>query len=154
MTTLKYSDLAYCCLQALCEEAEAADEPAVSQGTRVRYGFAFLDAAAARFYVGSATDDGSRANLTALLTQARFFAPVSEPNSAGMALHCRQSSLATWLLWVACSGRRLTCRAGGPEGGASPEAWAITCYRQVLVVPANAFAGYSSEAGRRVSRSC
>ncbi len=40
-----------------------------SQGTRVRYGFAFLDAAAARFYVGSASDDGSRANLTALLTQ-------------------------------------------------------------------------------------
>ncbi len=57
------------CAQALCEEVEGGDEPAASQGTRVRYGFAFLDAAAARFYVGSASDDGSRANLTALLTQ-------------------------------------------------------------------------------------
>ena len=56
-------------VQALCEDAEGEDEPSASQGTRVRYGFAFLDAAAARFYVGSASDDGSRANLTALLTQ-------------------------------------------------------------------------------------
>ena len=57
------------CMQALCEEADGAHEPTASQ--RVRYGFAFLDAAAARFYVGSANDDGGRANLTALLTQAR-----------------------------------------------------------------------------------
>ena len=48
----------------------AADEGQLpSQDSRVRYGFAFLDAAAGRFYVGAADDDAGRATLGALLTQ-------------------------------------------------------------------------------------
>ena len=43
--------------------------PASSQITRTQYGFAFLDAAAGRFYVGTASDDAGRAHLGAILTQ-------------------------------------------------------------------------------------
>ena len=42
-----------------------------NQDARVRYGFAFLDAAAGRFYVGAADDDAGRSTLGALLTQVR-----------------------------------------------------------------------------------
>ena len=64
-------------LMALCE----LDEPLTAsphslmtqqmsrQRSRAQFGFAFLDAAAGRFYVGSATDDAARANLGAVLTQ-------------------------------------------------------------------------------------
>jgi DNA mismatch repair protein MSH6 len=41
------------------------------QEARVAYGFAFLDAAAGRFYVGAAEDDAGRSTLGALLMQAR-----------------------------------------------------------------------------------
>ena len=40
-----------------------------SQRSRAHFGFAFLDAAAGRFFVGTATDDAARANLGAILTQ-------------------------------------------------------------------------------------
>ena len=56
-------------LMALHEQQEMDTEAASTQLNRVHYGFAFLDAAAGRFYVGSASDDASRANLGALLTQ-------------------------------------------------------------------------------------
>ena len=54
---------------ALHEQEEMDTEAASTQLNRVHYGFAFLDAAAGRFYVGSTSDDASRANLGALLTQ-------------------------------------------------------------------------------------
>ncbi|KAK9867213.1 hypothetical protein WJX84_002119, partial [Apatococcus fuscideae] len=56
-------------LMALHEQEEMDTEAASTQLNRVHYGFAFLDAAAGRFYVGSTSDDASRANLGALLTQ-------------------------------------------------------------------------------------
>ncbi|KAK9852353.1 hypothetical protein WJX84_008725 [Apatococcus fuscideae] len=56
-------------LMALHEHEELDTAASSTQLNRVQYGFAFLDAAAGRFYVGSATDDASRANLGALLTQ-------------------------------------------------------------------------------------
>lgn len=65
-------------MQALCEESEAGEYSGVMSSTRVRYGFAFLDAAAARFYVGSTADDGGRANFTALLTQVRNQCPTAD----------------------------------------------------------------------------
>ena len=52
---------------ALCEMA-AGDEGA-SQDARTEYGFAFLDAAAGRYYVGCASDDAGRANIGAILAQ-------------------------------------------------------------------------------------
>ena len=52
-------------LMALSESEEA------SEIAKTRFGFAFLDAAAARFYVGSVTDDAGRANLGAVHTQVR-----------------------------------------------------------------------------------
>ena len=54
---------------ALHEHEELDTTASSTQLNRVQYGFAFLDAAAGRFYVGSASDDASRANLGALLTQ-------------------------------------------------------------------------------------
>ena len=56
-------------LMALHEHEELDTAASGTQLNRVRYGFAFLDAAAGRFHVGSASDDASRANLGALLTQ-------------------------------------------------------------------------------------
>lgn len=62
---------------ALCELDDSlnmsAESPmtqqVASQRSRVHFGFAFLDAAAGRFYMGSASDDAARANLGATLTQ-------------------------------------------------------------------------------------
>ena len=41
------------------------------QSAAAVFGFAFLDAAAGRFYMGSMSDDAGRANLSAILTQVR-----------------------------------------------------------------------------------
>ena len=68
-------------LMALHEQEETDTEAAFTQLNRVRYGFAFLDAAAGRFYVGSASDDASRANLGALLTQVSLFAMSDHSNT-------------------------------------------------------------------------
>ena len=67
-------------LMALCELDDSASlsvqspmTPQMSsQRSRAHFGFAFLDAAAGRFYVGTATDDAARANLGAILTQVSF----------------------------------------------------------------------------------
>lgn len=40
-----------------------------SQGVTAKFGFAFLDAAAGKYFVGSVMDDDARANLSAMLTQ-------------------------------------------------------------------------------------
>ena len=48
-----------------------------SQRSRAHFGIAFLDAAAGRFYVASATDDAARANLGAVLTQV--LTPLATP---------------------------------------------------------------------------
>ena len=49
----------------------AADWSRPSQSGTARFGFAFLDAAAGRYFVGTIVDDAGRANLSAMLTQAR-----------------------------------------------------------------------------------
>ena len=54
-------------LLALHEEEEAA--PWAAGAAAAKFGFAFLDAAAGRYYVGAVSDDAGRANLSALLTQ-------------------------------------------------------------------------------------
>ncbi|KAL3140400.1 hypothetical protein ABBQ38_004660 [Trebouxia sp. C0009 RCD-2024] len=64
-------------LMAICELDDSLvtsphspmTQQASSQRSRAHFGFAFLDAAAGRFYVGTATDDAARANLGAILTQ-------------------------------------------------------------------------------------
>ncbi len=63
---------------AICELDDSytpADSPMTqqmsSQRSRAHFGFAFLDAAAGRFFVGTTTDDAARANLGAILTQVR-----------------------------------------------------------------------------------
>lgn len=59
-------------LMALQEQpCSGGGELGASQEARVAYGFAFLDAAAGRFYVGAAQDDAGRSTLGALLMQAR-----------------------------------------------------------------------------------
>lgn len=50
-------------------EAPTNDRASASQDSRVHFSFAFLDAAAGRFYVGVADDDAGRSTLGALLTQ-------------------------------------------------------------------------------------
>lgn len=72
---------------AICELDDSytpADSPMTqqisSQRSRAHFGFAFLDAAAGRFFVGTATDDAARANLGAILTQVRN---VSHPFAPG-----------------------------------------------------------------------
>ena len=67
-------------LMALCEvdysaampAASPISQPMSSQRSRSCFGFAFLDAAAGRFYAGTAEDDASRSNLGAILTQVRL----------------------------------------------------------------------------------
>ena len=63
---------------ALCEldhasvtaaESPMSQPPNSSQRSKSYFGFAFLDAAAGRFYVGTAEDHASRGNLGAVLTQ-------------------------------------------------------------------------------------
>lgn len=44
----------------------------VGAGDYVTLGFAFLDAAAGHYYVGSISDGAARANLTTLLTQVQM----------------------------------------------------------------------------------
>ncbi len=59
-------------LMALCEEEDViAGDGALSctPSRHSRYGFAFLDAAAGRYYVGTASDGAGRGNLGALLMQ-------------------------------------------------------------------------------------
>ena len=63
-------------LMAICELDDSftpADSPMTqqvsSQRSRAYFGFAFLDAAAGRFFVGTASDDAARANLGAIITQ-------------------------------------------------------------------------------------
>ncbi|KAK9813990.1 hypothetical protein WJX73_008383 [Symbiochloris irregularis] len=61
-------------LLALCESPEddlghSSAMGLTSQSDRVQFGIAFLDAAAGRFYIGSASDDAGRANLGAILMQ-------------------------------------------------------------------------------------
>ena len=58
---------------ALCEVA-AGDE-AASQNDRTCCGFAFLDAAAGRFYVGSTLDDAGRSSIGAILAQVLAASP-------------------------------------------------------------------------------
>ncbi|KAK9819817.1 hypothetical protein WJX72_002734 [[Myrmecia] bisecta] len=55
-------------LLALREDTGTAED-GPSQSSRADFGFAFLDAAAGRFYVGQCADDAGRANLGAILTQ-------------------------------------------------------------------------------------
>lgn len=50
-------------------EGPSHGQPGVLQENRASFGFAFLDAAAGRFYVGTAEDDAGRSTLGALLTQ-------------------------------------------------------------------------------------
>ena len=61
-------------LLALCEAPEAQEGAQgvelPSQSDRAHFGIAFLDAAAGRFYIGSASDDAGRASLGAILMQA------------------------------------------------------------------------------------
>ena len=45
-------------------------EAGAGPNDHVTFGFAFLDAAAGHFYLGSLSDGAGRANLTTLLTQA------------------------------------------------------------------------------------
>ena len=55
-----------------------------TQASEASFGFAFLDAAAGRFYVGSSVDDAGRGNLGAILTQARF------PCKTSVSCQCRR----------------------------------------------------------------
>ena len=58
-------------LMALSEREGAVENwDMVTQSAAAQFGFAFLDAAAGRFYLGSIVDDAGRANLGAVLTQA------------------------------------------------------------------------------------
>ena len=58
-------------LMALSEwEGAVENWDMVTRSAAARFGFAFLDAAAGRFYLGSIVDDAGRANLGAVLTQA------------------------------------------------------------------------------------
>ena len=45
------------------------DWDVVTQSSAVNFGFAFLDAAAGRYYLGSVSDDAARANLSSVITQ-------------------------------------------------------------------------------------
>ena len=74
-------------LMAICELGDShtpAESPMTqqmsSQRSRAHFGFAFLNAAAGRFFVGTGTDDAARANLVATLTQVRN---VSHPVAPG-----------------------------------------------------------------------
>lgn len=42
----------------------------MTQSSATSFGFAFLDAAAGRYYLGSISDDAGRANLSSVITQA------------------------------------------------------------------------------------
>ena len=45
------------------------DWEVVTQSSAANFGFAFLDAAAGRYYLGSVSDDAGRANLSSVITQ-------------------------------------------------------------------------------------
>ena len=68
-TRVKRDILVQVHLLALHEEEAPA--PWTAGMAAARMGFAFLDAAAGRYYVGTVRDDAGRANLSALLTQVR-----------------------------------------------------------------------------------
>ena len=61
-------------LLALYESPESHQDEmtSMSQTMSAQFGFAFLDAAAGRYYVGFITDDAGRTNLSAMLTQVHF----------------------------------------------------------------------------------
>ena len=65
-------------LLALHEEEAAA--PWAAGAAAAKFGFAFLDAAAGRYYVGSVSDDAGRQNLSALLTQVGTVYQASSPH--------------------------------------------------------------------------
>ena len=52
-------------------EGRMADQDwdVVTQSSAATFGFAFLDAAAGRYYLGSVGDDAGRANLSSVITQ-------------------------------------------------------------------------------------
>ncbi len=63
-------------LLALYEgRASEQDWDVVTQSSAATFGFAFLDAAAGRYYLGSVTDDAGRANLSSVITQASSLSP-------------------------------------------------------------------------------
>jgi len=72
-------ELLVCCLNVaamlqvhlLALHEEECDSAGAVGTAAARFGFAFLDAAAGRYYVGEVLDDAGRANLSALLVQAR-----------------------------------------------------------------------------------
>ena len=66
--------MAICELDEACVPASPMTQQASSQRSRAHFGFAFLDAAAGRFFVGTAKDDAARANLGAILTQVSLSA--------------------------------------------------------------------------------
>ena len=53
-------------------EGRAADQDwdSMTQSSAAQFGFAFLDAAAGRYYLGAVTDDAGRASLSSVITQA------------------------------------------------------------------------------------
>ena len=130
--------------QALCEEADNVDMSAGSQGSRVRYGFAFLDAAAAHFYVGAASDDGSRANLTALLTQAcngfGLLQPFGMPTCherprMSISCHCNEVLDYAHINLIKC--------AGCSKGGVVSATTAVERHLTVPVLPPDAAASHA-----------
>lgn len=50
-------------------EGQVQGQSGALQENRASFGFAFLDAAAGRYYVGTAEDDAGRSTLGAVLTQ-------------------------------------------------------------------------------------
>ena len=62
---------------------EECDYPGAAGAAAARFGFAFLDAAAGRYYVGEVLDDAGRANLSALLVQARPLRPAVRAQQVG-----------------------------------------------------------------------
>jgi len=84
-------ELSECCLHAaamlqvhlLALHEEECDSPGAAGAAAARFGFAFLDAAAGRYYVGEVLDDAGRANLSALLVQARPLRAAARPQRVG-----------------------------------------------------------------------
>lgn len=51
---------------------DGEDWDMMTQSSAASFGFAFLDAAAGRYYLGSVKDDAGRANLTSVMTQVNL----------------------------------------------------------------------------------
>ena len=81
-------------LMALAEAPSAGASGAL-QEHRTRLAFAFLDAAAGFYYVGSAEDDAGRSTLGALLAQVGTpFSRPCRPDSP--TLHCLHGYMPIW----------------------------------------------------------